>query len=98
MKILKDGKLKYHKFTCNYCGCEFVASQSEFSSDYDQVFIGYNPISMCDIYKTSVTLTTGCPYCHYSVKDYSSTQGLKSEAKEKIDKFKYDCDEDGNML
>ncbi len=30
MKILKHGNLKPRKFTCGYCGCEFVANAKEY--------------------------------------------------------------------
>lgn len=32
MKILKHGGLKSRKFICWYCGCEFVADVSEYTT------------------------------------------------------------------
>ena len=32
MIVLKHGKLKSRKFTCNSCGCEFVAKVTEYST------------------------------------------------------------------
>lgn len=31
MKILNHGNLKPRKFTCRYCGCEFVANAKEYN-------------------------------------------------------------------
>ena len=31
MKILKHGNLRPRKFTCRYCGCEFVANIKEYT-------------------------------------------------------------------
>lgn len=31
MKILKHGNMMRRRFTCKYCGCEFVADRSEYN-------------------------------------------------------------------
>ena len=52
VKILKHGNLKSRKFTCNICGCEFVADMYEYDtvSQFNQVvyYIAQCPDCRCD--------------------------------------------------
>lgn len=62
MKILKHGNLPDHEFTCNRCGCVFIADYSE-----------YTEIEVTNLYSDKryiEAVETDCPDCGRHVKKF----------------------------
>ena len=61
MKILKPGNVPEHEFTCDVCGCEFIANFSEYT--HERI---YDKIQRRTLFET---FTSECPCCGNAVQN-----------------------------
>lgn len=58
MKVIKPGIIPEYKFTCNICGCEFIAYRTEC-----EIYYGYNPTWT----RQAEYAVAHCPICNSEV-------------------------------
>lgn len=55
MRIIKEGKVPEHEFVCKICGCEFIASFSEYT--HECIYDRFNKRVLWETFESQ------CPCC-----------------------------------